>query len=899
MIQICTTSNWTGARFPTTPAGVNSAAKYAAQQDEAQVKGVYVRMTTLKDTTPMSKGERGSEEHSHTLPCLWADVDIAGPGHKHVPNIPGTEDYNTRKKTQLPLPPSVSAAKTILESCGLGQPTIVITSGGGFYPLWFLDTPEDLTDEYSMALARTTSQRLQELIRLAFERGGYHYGTEVSDLSRVLRIPGTHNRKVDGNPRPCVIEYHGGPVYDLMQLSGIVEEEISLLEESAPKTSQPETPNSTAPTQSVPSSEYKPIPTTSAGKPYEVGGTPMDEFENATPWEEILLPHGWLIHSDKHTGERCWTRPGKNVHDGLSATTGYANDRDRMFCFSSSAGLPTGEPMTKGYVYAQLNHGGDLSRAAKHLKDQGFGQIREELRPVATAAPLLPSQPTMVAEQQYLQQRQGPMGDHGWAPPLRFGHKKVSRDFPVECLPPTMGEYVRSAAASLQVPISAVATTVLATVSAFAAPRMRVERKDSGWSESLSLYVLNGLPSGERKSPLHKLVSDPIEVWEDQLRKAHAEKVEQQIVDMGDKRGVSGNPVAANRVEDALKDLEAEKKRPPRVQLSADATTEAFTMALERNGGHGTINDAEGAILGIFAGRYAPGKQPNIEIFLNGYGGERYSSTRVGRGDVFLANPNITMALSTQPSVVRDMCANHVLDHRGMLSRFIFCMPESLVGFRDVYDNRRVDPQLARAWELTLHGIGLMVDPSPVDESCKVMPTLVFEQQALAIFDNFRDKVEKSSGPNGDLSAIQAWVSKHSGRVMRIAALLHLANGGTLAEEIKSICMENAIRIGDWCLEQALSVLLAEGPEAEFMASQEQCEKIIRKFRKKGLQHVTNRELVRMMKEKWATKQVLADAMDQLAELGWVKLTAYVDRAGIQRQRYMVNPMDPYVPVGV
>lgn len=47
------------------------------------------------------------------------------------------------------------------------------------------------------------------MIRVKAEQLGWHYGSGVGDLARVLRLPGSINRKT-GNLRPCrVIEESG------------------------------------------------------------------------------------------------------------------------------------------------------------------------------------------------------------------------------------------------------------------------------------------------------------------------------------------------------------------------------------------------------------------------------------------------------------------------------------------------------------------------------------------------------------------------------------------------------------------------------------------------------------------------------------------------------------------
>ncbi len=113
-------------------------------------------------------------------------------------------------------------------------------------------------------------------------------------------------------------------------------------------------------------------------------GTPLDDFEARTDWAEILEPHGWALVRSDSSGTRYWRRPGKDAmgYGGdrghlHSASTGKAADRDRMYVWSTSTDLDANVPMTKGYVYAVLNHGGDLHGAAQDLKRMGFGRASD------------------------------------------------------------------------------------------------------------------------------------------------------------------------------------------------------------------------------------------------------------------------------------------------------------------------------------------------------------------------------------------------------------------------------------------------------------------------------------------------------------------------------------------
>lgn len=97
---------------------------------------------------------------------------------------------------------------------------------------------------------------------------------------------------------------------------------------------------------------------------------PGDDYEARTDWADILEPHGWtLVYTQGRT--RYWRRPGKTI--GISATTGHAEDRDRLYVFTSSTEFQTETPYTKFGAYAVLDHHGDHAAAARELGRTGYG----------------------------------------------------------------------------------------------------------------------------------------------------------------------------------------------------------------------------------------------------------------------------------------------------------------------------------------------------------------------------------------------------------------------------------------------------------------------------------------------------------------------------------------------
>lgn len=348
-VHICSTLSWTGRAFAAN-AEMEAIRRYVTQLDQNGAKGIYLRLTTIK-TPQLQPGERGSVEDSHTLPGLWADLDIAGPGHK----------------TNKPLPPNEDAARRIITESGLPEPSIWMHSGGGMYAWWLLDNPIDVTDEQVRESSQDFSTRWQNVLTATAERIGYSYGG-LGDLSRVTRIPGTVNRKIEDAPTMCRMLDSTARLYSATELADALRAAEIRVTQLAPK---PKTPSIPAPR---PSTEG-------------TGERPGDELANRMSWEEILEPHGYQF--DRTQGvETYWVRPGKHRRDGHSCTTNYGGS-GLLYVFSTEMdGFEANESYTKFAAWSILNgYGRQFGAAAKALRAQGYGSQRQAPPPLQAFQP--------------------------------------------------------------------------------------------------------------------------------------------------------------------------------------------------------------------------------------------------------------------------------------------------------------------------------------------------------------------------------------------------------------------------------------------------------------------------------------------------------------------------------
>lgn len=328
-INICSTLNWAGRCYPSGDTDI--ALEYIQELDKAGAEGIYLRATTLRS---VPESGRGSDELSFYLPGLWADIDIAGPGHK----------------TSQQLPPDIASAMCIVDESGLPEPSHWVHSGGGLYPWWLLRNPVEISDLEDF---RALSGGWQKVLEASAKRLGYHYGSGVGDLSRVLRIPGTVNRKA-GIERPCAeLEGHSwdGPLYEAAEL----------FEALAAATPDPEPPK-----QSRLEVKLNRLPGD--------GSRPGDDFERRVSWHGLLLPLGWQWVYKR--GDK-WhlRRPGK-LQGGASAT--LSDTTGNLFVFSEECHpLESFKHYSKFAFYTAIEHNGDFASAAKELGRLGYGTPRD------------------------------------------------------------------------------------------------------------------------------------------------------------------------------------------------------------------------------------------------------------------------------------------------------------------------------------------------------------------------------------------------------------------------------------------------------------------------------------------------------------------------------------------
>lgn len=159
---------------------------------------VYFGVCPVKDSAAIvrSRGKkaRAAVPDVATVPALWADIDLAGEGHKSGKNY--APDIDAWGPTFEALPPSY-----------------IIQSGHGLHCYWLLEKPFQIESEEDRERIGETVKRFQSSLAAS---AGYDIDT-TGDLARVLRVPCTVNHK-EGAALPVEIIKKTGARYELADL---------------------------------------------------------------------------------------------------------------------------------------------------------------------------------------------------------------------------------------------------------------------------------------------------------------------------------------------------------------------------------------------------------------------------------------------------------------------------------------------------------------------------------------------------------------------------------------------------------------------------------------------------------------------------------------------------------
>ena len=196
---------------------------------------------------------------------------------------------------------------------------------------------------------------------------------------------------------------------------------------------------------------------------------------------------------------------------------------------------------------------------------------------------------------------------------------------------------------------------------------------------------------------------------------------------------------------------------------------------------------------------------PNLGVYLKGHAGDLLKVDRRGRPPEYVERPCLTIGLTVQPEVLRGLAGRPGFGGRGLLARFLYSLPASLVGRRQP-GAPPVPQPVADRYTLELQALAASLASSGRRRPRPCSPSTHKLASCCSAFE--RDLEPRLAADSGDLAHLAGWAAKLAGATCRLAALLHLASHlrDGWAQPISADTFAAAIRLADYLIEHARAV---------------------------------------------------------------------------------------------
>jgi hypothetical protein len=419
------------------------------------------------------------------------------------------------------------------------------------------------------------------------------------------------------------------------------------------------------------------------------------------------------------------------------------------------------------------------------------------------------------------------VGERGWQPPIPLGLAGAVPAFPVEVLPGWMGEYVAAVATATQTPPDLAGMLALAVLATVAAGTVEVQPRP-GWQEPLCLFVAVGMDAGARKSSVFTSMTRPLAEFERQQATAALPGITETATlrRIAEQAAAAAEAAASKAPADQAEAKQAEAVAraaeaarlvvPPVPRLLADDATPEALAGLLASYGRIALLSPEGDVFDQMAGRYSQHAGPNLGVYLKGHAGDLLKVDRRGRPPEYVERPCLTIGLAVQPEVLRCLADRPGFRGRGLLARFLYSLPASLVGRRQP-GAPPVPPAVAERYAAELQALAASLTTAAGPAVDAGSAVLVLDQQAAdRLLALERDLEPRLAAGTGDLAHLAGWAAKLAGATCRLAALLHLASHlrDSWARPIDAETFAGAVRLAGYLVEHARAVFDLMGADS-------------------------------------------------------------------------------------
>jgi hypothetical protein len=235
----------------------------------------------------------------------------------------------------------------------------------------------------------------------------------------------------------------------------------------------------------------------------------------------------------------------------------------------------------------------------------------------------------------------------------------------------------------------------------------------------------------------------------------------------------------------------------------------------------------------------------------------------VGRPELVLNNPIISVGVMSQMQTLRDLVAVPNSSGRGLVDRFLIAAPADYVGYRNLNPEQLSETvKHAYATLLASYVSGLW--------NAEGSYTLTLSEDASTVLGLFDHEVEVRLRAQGDLRHLGGFGNKLVGQSTRYAAIHHLATygiTGAFSHPVGADSMAWGVAVAEWSVEHYRYAVAAAGETGDLSDA----ERVLRwlKNRSDKTATVTQRHVYKTCN--LGTKDRAQAALELLRDHNWVR----------------------------
>lgn len=488
----------------------------------------------------------------------------------------------------------------------------------------------------------------------------------------------------------------------------------------------------------------------------------------------------------------------------------------------------------------------------------------------------------------------------GWGYPLPLSTVQEAKkaEFPLKEMPPIFSEAIKEVIDYIKAPISIAAASSLSAASLAVQGHVDIER-DISLKGPVGIYSLTVSDSGERKTTCDKYFTSAIrEFQQEQLlseqlafsdyeSKIDIWKTERNAILSKIQKNLHQNDDKKNSLKEQLINLDKAKPTKGRTPhlLLGDETPENLTWSLYAIWPSSAIISSEG---GTVLGSCSMNKDTIIRtvgIMNSIWDDAPVSFGRRTTTSFVLHRARLTLGLQIQESVFNYFMSstNKLARGSGFLSRFLISKPISTQGYR-LYSAPPASWPALTAFNKRIKE--LLNIPLNLENGILQPKTIILSNSAKRIWIDYYNYIEKELKINGLYVNIRDIASKSSENAARLAAIFHVMDQG-LENIVNTTYMENAVKISEWYLNEALDFMCYSEQGGRLTALEEFENWLLNFLKQRKSDEIEKTKIMQLAPNRLRTKNIINQILEQLETVNRVAL--------VKKEKTLYVKVNPYL----